>query len=190
MRCFVGIPLPETTRAALVSACDAVRAADPHWRGEKWVAAQNLHITLVFLGDIPAEAIARLSEAISDGLTDVRAFELPFAGLRPVPNERRARMLWADYDDPSGTCAAIASTIGAAAGGLDIAVEDRAFKAHVTLARARRPRHLGETVLSTLSTAQLGVPEFVSVPSARLFSSTLTKTGPRYETLETWDFPA
>lgn len=189
MRCFVGITLPEPTRSALVAACDAVRAVDPHWRSEKWVTADNLHITVLFLGDVPAETIAPLSEAIGGGLAETHAFELPFATVCPWPNARRARMLWAAYDDPDGKCAALAAAVAEAAERFDVAVEDRAFKAHVTLARARRPRRVDERILSTLSTSQLDVPEFVSVHSATLFSSTLTKTGPRYETLETWHFP-
>ena len=60
MRLFVGIPLPEATRRALTDGCDAIRADDSAWRTEKWVAPENLHITLAFLGRLPAESVDAL----------------------------------------------------------------------------------------------------------------------------------
>lgn len=190
MRCFVGIPLPDATRAALAGACSAVRAADPDWRGEKRVAAENLHVTLAFLGNVPAETIPLLREAIGGQFTEVRAFDLPFARLRPVPSGPRANMLWAAYEDPDGACTALASAVGRAAAGFDVPPDERAFRAHVTLVRTRRPRRVGERALAALSAAEPTIPAFVSVRSATLFSSTLTKAGPHYEILDSWEFPA
>lgn len=190
MRCFVGIPLPDPTRAALAAACDAVRESDPEWRGEKWVSAENLHVTLAFLGDVPAESVPSAIESIGRELVGICRFELPFSSLRPVPGARHARMLWASYSDPTGECAALAAAIDRACVGVDIALELRPFKAHVTLARARRPRRVGEPVVSALSRAESEVPPFMSVSSATLYSSTLTTAGPHYETLATWEFCA
>jgi len=153
------------------------------------VAAENLHITLAFLGDVPAETIVPLSASIGRETRNTRPFKLPFARLHPVPNARRANMLWASYDDPDGECAALANAVGAACASFGIALEDRAFKAHVTLARTRRARHLGDAATQALSCAEPTVPAFVSVASATLFASTLTKAGPRYEVLDTWEYP-
>jgi len=190
MRLFVGIPLPEATRIALADAGDSVRAAEPRWRDQKWVSAENLHITLAFLGELPEEIVPQLTDAIAAELAGIPRFVLPFTRLAPAPNSRRATMLWAWYDDPNGECAALADAIGRAAAGFGVVCNTRAFRAHVTLARARRPLRTGARVQEALTAAQMPVPGFVSVLSATLFSSTLSKAGPHYETLETWQLPA
>jgi 2'-5' RNA ligase len=190
MRCFVAIPLPADTRETLLSACNAVRAVDRNWRGEKWVAPENLHITVAFLGEVPAQQIDILAEKIGREFTHMRKFDLPFARLHAAPDARRARMLWASYDDPEGMGAVLATAVGDAVAPLAIALEERAFWAHVTLVRARRPRPLSEHASEVLTRAARDVPAFVSVPSATLLSSTLTKAGPRYEPLCTWRFSA
>lgn len=187
MRCFIGIPLPSATRAALVAAGESVRAADPHWRGEKWVAGENLHITLAFLGDLPSESMPQVAKDVGDRLAGTRAFQLPFAELRPIPNARRASMLWAAYLDPTGECAVLAAGVDRAIPRPDAGADDRSFTPHVTLVRARRARRAGEAVSSALLAARPTIPGFVSVASATLFSSTLTKAGPRYEALATWE---
>ncbi len=188
MRCFVGIRLPAETRDALASVHSAVGEADPAWRDQKWVAAENLHVTLAFLGEVAPDSIPGLTAAIGDRLSDVGPFSLRFVELRPAPNARRVSMLWAAYSDSEGAGAHLVSVIGRAAADFDIPLEPRAFKPHVTLARTRRPRKAGDAVRSSLARLSESVPGFLSVPSATLFASTLSKAGPHYEVLEEWAF--
>jgi RNA 2',3'-cyclic 3'-phosphodiesterase len=188
MRCFVGIQLPETVRTALSRACSEVRAADATWQSEKWVPAENLHMTLAFLGNVSGEQGDALRRALGDRLEGVRGFELPFAHLRPMPSVRKTRMLWAVWGDPERACADLALQVAAAAASCGVEVENRTFKAHATLVRTRRPLAAGEPVVAALDAAESRVPPFVSVQSATFFSSTLTRTGARYEALESWNF--
>jgi len=175
-------------RTALAHACSVLRAADPAWESEKWVPAENLHLTLAFLGDVSDERSAALRQALGDRLREVHGFELPFASLRPMPNTRRTRMLWADWDDPEGACADLAFAVSDAAAWCGVDVERRRFAAHATLVRARSPRATGDRMAAALDAAAADVPPFMSVRSATFFSSTLTRTGAQYGALESWDF--
>ena len=190
MRCFVGIELDMPTREALAGAGAAVRTADAAWSGEKWVRPENLHVTVAFLGDVEESVTDELAEAIALRLGDTHAFDLPFAGLRAVPKEGRATMLWAAYRDPDRWGDALERSIAAACEPFRLRLEDRAFKPHVTLARTRRPRRAGAEAIAALDAAAENVPRFVSVRNATLFSSTLTKAGPIYRHLATWEFEA
>jgi len=189
MRCFVGIPLECSVRDAFVDAGAAVRAADPSWSGEKWVAAENLHITVAFLGEVEASDAAAIAERLGQALGPVRALSLPFVGVTAVPNPRRATMLWGSYSDPDARAADLASRVALACAECGVTLQDRPFRAHVTLARTRKPRRVGEAALAALASSSETVPAFVSVRGVTLFSSTLTKAGPRYESLEAWTFP-
>ena len=188
MRCFVGIELDPRARDALVRAGERVRKADPSWAGEKWVRAENLHVTVAFLGDVPEDVAGDLADSIGARLADTAAFSLPFGRLRAVPNARRASMMWAVYLDPDGRGAALEHAVAGGCRPFGVTLEDRAFRAHVTLVRARRPRHVGAEATATFDASAEAVPPFLSVPSATLFSSTLTKAGPVYHSIVNWTF--
>ncbi len=80
--------------------------------------------------------------------------------------------------------------MGLAAASCGVVVEDRSFKAHVTLVRARKPRAVGDRVMAALDAAAAGVPGDRVSAVGYLFSSTLTRSGARYEALESWSFRA
>ena len=60
VRCFVGIPLADSLAASLATACEAIRREAPAWRDEKWVAAENYHVTVRFLGEIADDSADQL----------------------------------------------------------------------------------------------------------------------------------
>jgi 2'-5' RNA ligase len=185
-RLFTGIPLPKDFSDALLRACDAVRETDPSWRDEKWVAAENLHVTLKFIGWMPDEAMSALLVEVGAAIEAVTPFELPFEGIRPVPGVRRARMLWGTFLDPDGACAALARSVERAVLPFGVEPETRPFSAHATLVRAHRPHAISDGAVSAASAVLREAPESMSVPSASLFSSTLTPRGPHYSEVGSW----
>lgn len=187
MRCFVAIPLPEAVRTALAEAGVTVRAAEPDWRADKWVARANLHITLVFLGEIARHDLQGLETAIEQEVARARSFELRFAAIRPVPSPRHVSMLWADYHDPDHSAASLAGSLRTAAARLGIQTDERPYSAHATLVRTRAQRRVDAETRRTLDGCEALVPEFVSVREVTLYRSTLTKAGPVYEALATWE---
>ena len=186
VRCFVGLELPQSFVEAEAAARAAACAIDKAWRGEKWVAPQNLHVTLKFIGNVSEGDIADLAAALGQAIGRCDPFELGFDRVRAIPGERRCSMLWAAFDDPSGGCATLAEQVEKASLAFGAQPDERAFKPHATLARARRPRRIQRQALEA-ATAALSVGETrVSVPSATLFASTLTPRGPVYDVRGTW----
>ncbi len=177
MRAFIGIDLDEAARHELLALGESVRAAVPSWRDEKWVAAQNLHLTLRFLGEIESASIDPLSQALTAQLSEYPAFELSCLDpLEAVPGPQRARMLWTRYDDPEERCSRLVRTMDESLLAFGILPEARPFVPHVTLVRARRTRPFPnpEGLSSTLR-------ETVSVREVTLFSSVLGRSGPNYD---------
>lgn len=190
MRCFVGIEVPEWLSIELSDACAEIRVADESWRGEKWTLPANLHVTLAFLGSIPDPDVAALEEKLGLLMATQPTCELPLLRLAAIPNARRCSMVWAEFLDPSGRCGELAAGVSAVGAEFGSVADERPFRAHVTLARARRkkPLHPGALQRATESTAH-GSP-VMSVLSATLFSSTLTRQGPVYQALRTWPLNA
>ena len=185
-RCFVAIELPDEIRSRMHETCEAVISAAPQWRGEKWVAEQNLHLTLKFLGSLGDEDLVHVREALAAAVVDGPPFLMDVASLAAVPRPSRCSMVWARLSDPEGGCADVAARVEAAAVSCGLPAEQRAFSPHITLARARRPHPLLPEALTCGDAVLTCTLLSMSVPSVTLFSSTLTRTGPVYETIDSW----
>jgi len=183
MRTFIGIPLPDDVVDTFADASDAVKAADESWRGEKWVPRENVHVTLKFLGNIAEDSIEELAEAVAHAAALHVPFELCHGDLRAVPNPKRARMLWGTFVDPEGCCSALAAELDRACLEFGVQPDERTFKPHATLVRARVPQPVAEAALEAAREELARLPECVSVASTTLFSSRLTPRGPIYTAL-------
>lgn len=186
VRCFVGIGLPEPFREGLHSAGARIRTEAPDWTGEKWVATENLHVTLCFVGEVAADSLPALSHAVGEQVERTAGFTLPIAGLTGRPSLRRCRMLWCRFDDPEGRCAGLAAGMQAACHPFGAMETERLFVPHVTVCRARSPHSLAHEALSRADAELRDAVDAMSVLRVTLFSSRLTPRGPLYGELGTW----
>ena len=139
----------------------------PRDQGVKWMPAENLHVTLRFLGDADIDEV-------SDALDQL---ELPRADARigPAIDVRAERSLMlpvAGVDD-------LAAIVGSATRGLGTERERRQFVGHLTMARLARGARPTRSV-GRLFDASFAVDEVV------LVASTLTDAGAVYDTVATW----
>lgn len=165
MRLFIAIELPEEVKRIL-------------WRlridipGARWVAQEQLHLTLSFLGELEETAIQRLTGALSG--IHAPGFELRFAGTGCFPNPRQPRVLWVGLE-PEPLLNSLAALVRKAVLSCDIPQEERPFSAHITLARLKLPA-------SREVAAFLDQPQKQKLPKVRvgefiLFQSRLTPQG-------------
>jgi 2'-5' RNA ligase len=134
MRLFVALELPAEVRAAL--AAWAAPAAPAVMRR---VPAENLHVTLAFLGARSpgdAEAVAALLEGLARPLGPLVA-EGPL-WLPP----RRPGVLAVGLRAGPALAELHADLVAALAGAIGFESEQRALRPHVTVARARREARL------------------------------------------------
>ena len=187
MRAFVAIDLPDKWRRAFAECGSRTRDALPAWRDVRWTPDENLHITAVFLGEITDEVAGLVTEAFGAAVRDTDPFALTL--IEPVtggPTRRAPRMLWSTFADPSERCTELVRDLRAVAHTHGVPVEDRPFRPHVTLARARRPLPLGQLPdYRDILDAHLGCgpDRLMSVGECTLYSSTLSRQGAHYERL-------
>lgn len=137
IRAFVALPLPEPPRRELDGYLAACAAAAPAYR---WVPPENLHLTLRFLGNRPEAALAALDRRL--GAIESPSFELALGGLGSFGG-RSPRVLWLGLDRGGAEAGRLAAAVEAACREAGIEAEERPFRAHLTLARAR-DREAGE----------------------------------------------
>jgi 2'-5' RNA ligase len=133
MRLFTGIDLPDNVRERLERLLMHLRPA-AHL---KWSPVYNLHVTLKFIGEWPEEKLPQLKAALR---SIPRRGEIPtdVKGLGWYPNSHHPRVFWAGVHGGDGLTA-LARDTDEALEPLGIAKEDRAFTAHLTLARIKEP---------------------------------------------------
>ena len=133
MRLFLAINLPDAVRRAAWDATAPLRDAA---RGARWVAAERLHLTLKFLGEQLEAQVAAVSASLDEVAGRHRAFTVQLGGVGAFPNIRRPRVVWMGVT-PDPRLELLHHDVEVACERLGFALDGRAFRPHLTLARAR-----------------------------------------------------
>jgi 2'-5' RNA ligase len=167
MRAFLGIGLPAGVREAIVSAIAQVRGPDPT---VAWTTPKNLHITLIFLGEIIPERVPLVERSMRAVASGIGPFSLAAGGGGTFPGMGNPRVLWVGLLEPLELVRQLQQNMGNALSGAGFPREDRPFHPHVTVGRIRGalPPAWGERFVEALSGRGFGV---VPVSSFTLYES-------------------
>jgi len=175
LRAFIAIDPGAACREDL-AACTA-RLAQSSWgSGVRWVPAENLHLTLCFLGEVEAGRVEPLARALALAVRRTSPFASAFERVGLFPTERRARVVAALLADDRAV-RALAERVGSAVGAAGLRSDERRFRAHLTLGRVRRPPLRGAALDEQGPFADLVADDVV------LYESTLGSRGARYTEL-------
>ncbi len=136
IRTFIAIELDAEVRAALGEVQGRLKGA-PSGRLCRWVAPNCTHLTLKFLGDVPAGRLPELQGALECACVGVAPFEVALAGLGVFPSAQRLRVIWVGVEETSGNLARLQLAVERELEALGFRPEERGFTAHLTLARIR-----------------------------------------------------
>jgi RNA 2',3'-cyclic 3'-phosphodiesterase len=169
------MPLPEPAVAALLAALAASRDRFPDVR---WLGADTLHVTLLFLGDTDGSRIAPIREAVDATARAFTPFEAATGnGGGRVGHERRGGLgvAWLNLgrgaDQVSAIARALSLRLDAGEGW-----PAKGHAAHVTVARrATRP------LVRALELPGAVAPVSWDADRLVLFASHLGPSGPQYE---------
>src|SRR3989344_3089916 len=137
MRCFLAIPLSDEIKDYLFLLIkDIKKEFNKYNIKASFVPKKNLHITLMFLGEINNNEIIKIKNSISS--MKFKPFKFKLKNIGSFPNETLARVLWIGINpekDVINLQKSVDTTL------LDIVglKRDHEFGAHITLARAKSP---------------------------------------------------
>jgi RNA 2',3'-cyclic 3'-phosphodiesterase len=137
-RLFTAVELSPDVRAVVAAhqaEFAAVLQADSRDR-LRLLKPGQLHLTLVFLGDVADEQVPGIENAVSQGF-QVSPFELEFGGCGVFPPRGPVRVLWLGVTRGARELTTIADMLGARFEALGIPRERRPFTPHLTLGRWR-----------------------------------------------------
>lgn len=142
-------------------------------KGLKLVQPHNLHVTLVFLGQVDAETGSLLKQAVADITT--QPFTLTFDRLSYW---RRPRILCLSCRQPAPNPAMmLVSALETAAANCGLRTNTRLYTPHITL--ARHVRHLPDIKIE---------PIVWRAEAFSLIESCSEPEGVRYKVLQQWPF--
>ena len=171
VRLFAGVELAADTRTAIEVATAPLRMKIP---GFRWVPAENLHLTLVFLGWVEAGDIEPIRASLEAAVAPAAPFVARLGATGRFPERGKARVLWVGFT--TGVDALEGLSDRARAAVADRVTDARPFRPHVTVARARQPVRVGADAMAVPS-----LDNEVGIEGVTLFRSHLGSPHPRYE---------
>lgn len=173
LRLFVALEIPDHWRDALAAVQhEQERRAPGYFR---WVAPELQHLTVVFIGQLPAESLGSLAGAIERAAAEVSPITLTILTTGWFGPTRAPRVVFARVAEPDGRLAQLRRSLERELSQSGLPFDDKPLVAHITLGRSRR------------ASAILARPVERAIEAARhvarrvvLFESQLSPQGPTY----------
>ena len=125
-RLFVAILPPPTVRAELAALAEPLP-------GLRWVPADNIHLTLRFVGDAGDDVADRMADALA--AVRVEPFILPVAGVGVFPGRGPARVAWAGLGRAHTRLFQLRQQVDEALLRVAPGIDVHRFDPHITVAR-------------------------------------------------------
>ena len=155
-RVFCAIELPPEVRACATSHAARLREQFPEVRAS-WPRAENIHLTLKFMGEIARARVEELSQAAERAVKDTQPFNLEIEGTGVFPPRGHTRVLWLGVNDFSGNLTRLHAHLEDECAASGFKREERPFRPHLTLARVRAPHGSRELAKAHQETAFEGI---------------------------------
>lgn len=143
------------------------------------VNKQNMHFTLLFLGEIPDEKADDIKKALSS--VNFKPIEVRFTHLGAFPDSKFPRVVWIGTDEQAGKqLVDLASKVEEGLAPLGFK-SDKPFKPHLTIFRIKNKINGITDILERFKTVDLGKEVITEL---KFKKSILTPNGPIYSDLQ------
>ncbi|HJQ59490.1 MAG TPA: RNA 2',3'-cyclic phosphodiesterase [Vineibacter sp.] len=169
-RLFVALPLPDDVADDLAALQEGIPDAS-------WVPAENMHLTLAFIGEVNGGAQRDITEALAT--IDGPVFDLEVAGVDHFVEGRTPKVLYAAVV-VTEALQRLQEKVTSVLRGEGVRLDRRKFRPHVTLARFGRRAEMGHHIAQFVASNNLRRFGPFEVDCFRLYSSLKRPGGPVY----------
>ncbi len=179
-RAFIGVEVGDEVRRKAVALQQQLARTGA---GVKWAAADGMHVTLLFLGELDDRDILPVCRAVEAVAATEPGFPLRVSGVSAFPNARRPKVVWGGITDGADQLRRLYTALEPKL--LDLGVyrrEERDYTPHLTLGRVK-----GEADGLTLAPE---LPKLLAWDGGRtvvnevcVYSSEMRRDGPEYVVL-------
>jgi RNA 2',3'-cyclic 3'-phosphodiesterase len=189
-RLFIAITVPEEIKSEIEKTQGELRRALPK-DCVRWTRREQFHLTLKFLGNVDAEKVTALTEALRAACQGFGALELSAEGVGFFPNLHRPRVVWVGVHDRREQLSLVQRAIETVTKDYTEEEATERFTGHVTLGRIKGLRRTATDTLAGLA-AGLTTRFFGAwtADQAELFRSQLSPDGARHTVLASLPLPS
>jgi 2'-5' RNA ligase len=150
----------------------------------RWVPAENMHLTLKFLGDVAPSNVEFLIQMLRNEAENIDCFALHLTRLGSFPSLKRPRVIYIGIHAPA-VLDALHRGIELACRRLGYESEERPFSPHLTLGRVKQNLTAVEQqkIRRCIEGTQVDVLGTARVDSVHLYKSELKPSGSVYTRL-------
>ena len=135
LRLFVACELPGEAREALAAVQRLLRERGAE--GLRWVRPESIHLTLKFLGEVPARRVEAMERALARAVREPFRLSVRLGRLGSFGGSSGLRVVWVGLEGDVEALAGLAAQVERALEPMGFPGERRPFAAHLTLARVR-----------------------------------------------------
>src|SRR5207245_1282724 len=138
LRTFIGVDIGKAIRDQAVALQEKLSQSAS---GVKWVEPENLHVTLLFLGEVDDREVPAVCRAVSEQTVQHPAFDMSVEKVGCFPNPRRPRIIWIGVGQGAQELCALHDALEPPL--LQLRCyrrEERQYRPHITLGRVRTDR--------------------------------------------------
>jgi len=154
----------------------------------KWVAVDSIHLTLKFLGEIPASRLDAVRDATAASSAGVGDLSLELGSIGAFPGSSRPRIIWVGLEGDVPKLVSLAERLDRGLQAIGFERESRPFSPHLTLARVRPDASLQAQTDIGSALTRARPPEHLrfTATEVSLMQSQLRPEGPLYTCLARW----
>jgi len=179
MRTFVCIEISDDIRLKMSQMSATLSESGANAR---WVKPHNIHLTLIFLGEVLDANISEVCREIEAVAADTGKFSFAVAGLGAFPPGRAPRIVWCGVKEETGALEKLHRKLNAALKDFAQKEDRKRFSPHLTIGRVRGPKR-AEALRAAIEKnreAEFGIQ---IAGEAVLMMSELSPKGPKYTPL-------
>ncbi len=177
MRLFIAINFPEEIETVISKQVEELKIQFPRI---SWVKAENLHLTLKFLGYVKEEKLEEIKKGIEEVSRDFQPFELTILRMGYFHREPFIIQLNIGY---SAALSNLVEHLEKEMKNQGFKRENHSYSPHITLGRGRRLKREGIEALKRSMREEIFSPIKFTVKKIALIESTLKSTGAVYTVL-------
>ena len=182
LRAFIAVELPaELQQKVHRATANFRRGIDPLIR---WTAAEHMHLTLKFLGDVSQPNVEFLIQMLRTQAELISPFVIQLGGLGSFPGPKRPRVIYIGIQAPAAL-GTLQRGIESASRRLGYEAEERPFSPHLTLGRVKQNISASDqqNIRRAIDGTQVDVLGSARIDSVHLYKSELRPSGSVYTRL-------
>jgi 2'-5' RNA ligase len=187
IRCFIAVQLNAEIKSQISTYIENLKRIT---RDIRWVKAENIHLTLKFLGEIESEHVEAVKKNLYPLSAEFQKFSLKIDGTGCFPGKKRPRVFWLGLEQGiDNPLFKLHKWIENELEKLGFEKEKRRFSPHLTLGRVRARNPINFSDLFAYFESNPFPTLDLNVSALFFIQSFLKPSGPEYQVIESYPLP-